>query len=89
MPYTKDDLECAEILDLYEKDCQADYEADSDEAWENLIEKFENAPIGVLTGKFGLLNYLTEADNGLPQNIRTNYKLRSKLLILIITRTTS
>ena len=79
MPYTPDDLECANILDSYEKDCE-----DCDEAWEKLIEKFEKAPIGVLTGQFGLFKYLTEADNGLPQNIRTNYKLRSKLLILIV-----
>ena len=81
MSYSKDDIECAEILDSYETD-------ESGEAWENLIEKFENASIGVLTGKFGLFHYLTEADNGLPQTIRTNYKYRSKLLILIVNKLT-
>lgn len=63
-----------EILELYEKD--------GDD--ELLKERIEMASDKVLFGEFGLFYYLSEADNGLPQLLKTNYKLRHSLLEIII-----
>jgi hypothetical protein len=63
-----------EILDLYEQD-------HNDEL---LKERVEMASDKVLFGEFGLFYYLSEADNGLPQILKINYKLRNSLLIIMI-----
>ena len=61
----------AEILDLYEQDYDQDL----------LKERVEIASDKVLSDLF---YYLSEADNGLPQILKTNYKLRNELLIIIM-----
>lgn len=63
-----------EILDLYEKDCNEDL----------LKERVDMASDEVLFGKNGLFYYLSEADNGLPQLLRINYKLRYSLLVIMM-----
>jgi hypothetical protein len=72
-----------EILDLYEQDQILDlYEQDHND--ELLKERVEMASDKVLFGEFGLFYYLSEADNGLPQILKINYKLRNSLLIIMI-----
>ena len=61
----------AEILDLYEQDYDQYL----------LKERVEMASDKVLSDLF---YYLSEADNGLPQILKTNYKLCNSLLIIIM-----
>jgi hypothetical protein len=63
-----------EILDLYEKDYDD----------ELLEERVEMASDEVLFGEFGLFYYLSQADNGLPQLLKINYKLRHSLLVIMM-----
>lgn len=60
-----------EIFDLYEEDYDQDL----------LKERVEMASDKVLSDLF---YYLSEADNGLPQILKTNYKLCNELLIIIM-----
>jgi len=63
-----------EILDLYEEDHDD----------EILKERVEMASDEALFGEFGLFYYLSEAENGLPQILKTNYKLCNSLLIIMM-----
>ena len=65
-----------EILDLYEKEYNEDL----------LKERVEMASDEVLFGEFGLFYYLSEADNGLPQLLKMNYKLLNSLLVIMMLR---
>jgi hypothetical protein len=49
-----------------------------------LKERVEMASDEALFGEFGLFYYLSEAENGLPQILKTNYKLCNSLLIIMM-----
>ena len=58
------------------------FEEDGDEIL--LKERIEEASDEILWGQFGIFYYLSEGDNGLPQLLKINWKLRHDLLCIIM-----
>lgn len=67
-------MEASDILDSYEQDLD----------FEKLKISVENASFEALWGKHGMFSCLTDCDNALPQLLRTNYKNRFELLVIMM-----
>jgi len=66
-------MEAHEILDIYEQNLN----------FRQLKNSLRKASDKVLRGEHGFFSCLTDSDNALPQLLRTDYKRRFELLVIM------